>query len=70
MTIITVVITKTSVEMLKPLRVKVVKIFKQHISVSVLISAVIFGLGYLIFITTGISRNLVFRIVIFTTNIV
>ncbi|UTC66672.1 CPBP family intramembrane metalloprotease [Treponema sp. OMZ 792] len=53
--------------MLKPLKAKGIKIFKQHISVSVFISAVIFGLGHLVLITTGVSGNFVLRTVIFTT---
>jgi membrane protease YdiL (CAAX protease family) len=52
---------------LKPLKEKGIKIFKRNISIPVLISAVAFGLGHLILITTGASGLFLLRIVVFTT---
>ena len=52
---------------LKPLQVKGINILSRKISVSVIISAVAFGLGHLILITTGVGELFLLRIVIFTT---
>jgi len=52
---------------LKPLQMKGIRIFRRHISIPVIISAVAFGLGHLILITTGVSGLFLLRIVIFTT---
>lgn len=52
---------------LKPLNAKGITIFKRRISYSVIISAIAFGLGHLILITTGVSGLFLLRIVLFTT---
>jgi membrane protease YdiL (CAAX protease family) len=52
---------------LKPLQTKGMLIFRRNISISVIISAVAFGLGHLILITTGVSGLFLLRIVVFTT---
>jgi membrane protease YdiL (CAAX protease family) len=52
---------------LKPLKTKGMRIFRRNISIPVIISAVAFGLGHLILITTGVSGLFLLRIVIFTT---
>lgn len=52
---------------LKPLNAKGITIFKRRISHSVIISAIAFGLGHLILITTGVSGMFLLRIVVFTT---
>lgn len=52
---------------LKPLKIKGIKIFKRNISIPVIISAVAFGLAHLIVITTGAGGLLLLRIVVFTT---
>ena len=52
---------------LKPLKLKGIKIFKRNISIPVIISAVAFGLAHLIVITTGAGGLLLLRIVVFTT---
>lgn len=52
---------------LSPLYSKGIKIFKRHISVPVLISALVFGLAHLILITTGAGGFFLMRTVIFTT---
>jgi len=52
---------------LKPIRLKGLNIFKRKISISVIISAVAFGLAHLILITAGVGALFLVRIVIFTT---
>jgi membrane protease YdiL (CAAX protease family) len=52
---------------LKPLNVKGINILKRRISISVIISAIAFGLGHLILITTGVGGLFLLRVVIFTT---
>ncbi len=52
---------------LKPLKTKGMRIFRRNISIPVIISAVAFGLGHLILITTGVSGLFLLRIVVFTT---
>lgn len=52
---------------LKPLQVKGINILKRKISLPVIISAVAFGLGHLILITTGAGALFLLRVVIFTT---
>lgn len=52
---------------LKPLKSKGIKIFRRHLSVPVIISAVIFGLAHLILISTGAGGLFLFRVVVFTT---
>lgn len=52
---------------LSPLEAKVIRVFRRHISVPVLISATVFGLAHLILVTTGASGFFLVRIVIFTT---
>lgn len=54
---------------LKPLSEYGFKLFKIKISVPVIISAVLFGLGHLILLKTGASSPFVLRIVIYTTTI-
>ena len=54
---------------LKPLKTKGIKIFKRKISIPVIISAVLFGLGHLILATTGVSISFLIKTVIFTTTI-
>ncbi|MDW5299430.1 MAG: CPBP family intramembrane glutamic endopeptidase [Sedimentibacter sp.] len=54
---------------LKPLKAKGINIFNRNISVPVLISAVAFGLGHLILITTGAGGLFLLRIVVFTTTL-
>jgi membrane protease YdiL (CAAX protease family) len=54
---------------LKPLKVKGIRLFKRHISVPVLISAVVFGLVHLIVITSGSGSIFVIRTVLFATTI-
>ena len=53
--------------LLKPLKIRGIKIFKISISFPVLIGAIAFGLGHLILITTGAGALFLIRIVIFTT---
>ncbi len=53
--------------MLKPIKLKGIKIFKRNVSMPVLISAVAFGLAHLILITTGAGGLFILRIVVFTT---
>lgn len=52
---------------LKPLSVKGIRIFRRNISIPVIISALAFGLGHLILISTGASGLFLFRIVVFTS---
>lgn len=52
---------------LKPLHVKGINILKRRISIPVIISAIAFGLGHLILITTGIGGLFLLRVVLFTT---
>lgn len=52
---------------LKPISLKGLNIFKRRISISVIISAIAFGLAHLILITTGVGGLFLVRIVIFTT---
>jgi membrane protease YdiL (CAAX protease family) len=52
---------------LKPLDHKGIKILKRKISIPVIISALAFGLGHLIIISTGVTGLFVLRIVLFTT---
>lgn len=52
---------------LKPLSSNGINIFKRKISVSVIISAIAFGLAHLILITTGVGGLFLVRIVSFTT---
>lgn len=52
---------------LKPLKIRGINIFKRNISIPVIISAVAFSLGHLILITTGAGGLFLLRIVIFTT---
>jgi membrane protease YdiL (CAAX protease family) len=54
---------------LKPLSEYGFKLFRIRISVPVIISAVLFGLGHLILLKTGASSPFVLRIVIYTTTI-
>ncbi len=54
---------------LKPLKVKGIKIIKKHVSVPVLISAMAFGLVHLIVITSGSGTLFVIRSVVFATTI-
>lgn len=51
---------------LKPLNLKGITIFKRKISISVIISAIAFGLAHLILITTGVGELFIVRILIFT----
>lgn len=53
--------------MLKPITTKGLVIFKRNISIPVIISAVAFGLGHLILITTGAGWLFLLRVVVFTT---
>jgi membrane protease YdiL (CAAX protease family) len=52
---------------LKPLKTQGKNIFKRRISISVIISAIAFGLGHLILITTGVDGPFLIRIVIVAT---
>ena len=52
---------------LKPLNEKGIIVFKRKVSISVIISAIIFGLAHLILITTGAGLMLLIRVVVFTT---
>jgi membrane protease YdiL (CAAX protease family) len=52
---------------LKPLNAKGIIIFKRRISLSVIISAIAFGLSHLILIITGVGGLFLVRVVIFTT---
>jgi membrane protease YdiL (CAAX protease family) len=52
---------------MKPLHVKGINILRRKISLSVIISAIAFGLGHLILITTGVGGLFLLRVVIFTT---
>lgn len=52
---------------LKPLSSKGINIFKLKISISVIISAIAFGLAHLILITTGVGGLFLVRVVTFTT---
>ncbi len=52
---------------LSPLSVRGIRVFRQKLSLPVIISAVVFGLIHLILLTTGASGLFVTRIVIFTT---
>ena len=52
--------------LLKPLKTKCFTIFKRNISVSVLISALVFGLAHLILIASGVGALFVVRMVTFT----
>lgn len=54
---------------LKPLKVKGIKIFKRHISIPVIISAVAFALVHLIIITSGSGSLFVIRTLVLTTTI-
>ena len=54
---------------LLPLKSKAIKIFKLKISLPVILSGVIFGLGHLIVLTTGAEISFVIRIVFFTTTV-
>jgi membrane protease YdiL (CAAX protease family) len=52
---------------LKPVSIKGIKVFKRNLNFPVIISAVIFGLAHLILITTGAGGLFLLRIVVFTT---
>lgn len=52
---------------LSPLRAKGISIFKRKISVSVMISATVFGLSHLILMTVGAGGLFLLKIVVFTT---
>jgi len=52
---------------LSPLSVRGIRIFRCRLSLPVIISAVVFGLIHLILLTTGVSGLFATRIVIFTT---
>jgi len=52
---------------LKPLIIKGIVVLKRSISVPVIISAIAFGLGHLILITTGVGGFFLLKIVIFAT---
>jgi len=52
---------------LKPLEMRGFKIFKRRLSLPVIISAVLFGLGHIIIVATGAGFSLVLRTVVFTT---
>jgi len=52
---------------LSPLSVRGIRIFRIRLSLPVIISAVVFGLIHLILLTTGVSGLFITRIVIFTT---
>jgi membrane protease YdiL (CAAX protease family) len=52
---------------LKPFHAKGINIFKRRISISVIISAIAFGLGHLILITTGVGGLFLLKVVIFAT---
>ena len=52
---------------LKPLQIKGIKLFRWKISTSVMISALVFGLAHLILITSGVGGLFLLRVVIFTT---
>jgi membrane protease YdiL (CAAX protease family) len=52
--------------LLKPLKTKSFSLFKRKISISVLISAIAFGLAHLILIATGVGGLFVIRMVAFT----
>lgn len=54
---------------LKPLNTKGIYIFKRRISLPVIISAVAFGLGHLVLITSGVGVLFLVRVVIFTTSL-
>lgn len=54
---------------LKPISLKGLNIFKRKISISVIISAIAFGLAHLILITTGVGGLFLVRILIFTTTL-
>jgi membrane protease YdiL (CAAX protease family) len=53
--------------LLKPLKSKGILILNRKISFSVVISALAFGFGHLILITSGVSGLFLFRVVTFTT---
>ena len=53
--------------MLEPLKSKGIKLFRIKLSVSVLISGVLFGMAHLLILTTGADLPFVFRILFFTT---
>jgi membrane protease YdiL (CAAX protease family) len=52
---------------LSPLGARGIRVFRQKLSLPVIISAVVFGLIHLILLTTGVSIMFVTRVVIFTT---
>lgn len=52
---------------LKPLKARGFTFLKRNISVSVIISAIAFGLGHLVLIASGVSGFFIIRTVIFTT---
>jgi membrane protease YdiL (CAAX protease family) len=52
---------------LSPLNVRGIRIFRSRLSLPVIISGVVFGLIHLILLTTGVSGLFVIRVVIFTT---
>ena len=52
---------------LSPLSARGIRVFRQKLSLPVIISAVVFGLIHLILLTTGASGLFVTRVVIFTT---
>jgi membrane protease YdiL (CAAX protease family) len=54
---------------LKPLKDKGVKIFKRHISVPVIIGAIVFGLAHLILITSGANTFFIVRTLVFTFSL-
>ncbi len=54
---------------LKPFKIKGIKIFKKHVSVPVIISAIVFGLVHLIVITSGSGTLFVIRTVVFATTL-
>jgi membrane protease YdiL (CAAX protease family) len=54
---------------LKPFKIKGIKIFKKHVSVPVIISAIVFGLVHLIVIISGSGTLFVIRTVVFATTL-
>ena len=54
---------------LKPFKFKGIKIFKKHVSVPVIISAIVFGLVHLIVIISGSGTLFVIRTVVFATTL-
>jgi len=55
--------------LLKPLKSKGITLFNRKISLPVIISAVAFGLGHLILITSGVNSFFLVRVVLFTASL-